>query len=211
MTTTKIKDSVYKAIDVIVEKRIEDLRLDKTIKANIIRCLDADSRKYKVSYGGGEIIAFAQSEESYLPNVEVYILIPEGNFNNKKWIVGRTSTLNSQTEQNVVVSALDNYGIVGNNIISVVNSSSPAFYLTAKPTYDANYLYSINNNIDSALTVNTNALEVYKQEAQGLLVSANFTAALGTKQQRQGSGDYGLIFNLRFKNYSNTYPTIADK
>lgn len=219
MATTKIKDSVYKAIDVIVEKRIEDLRLDKTIKANIIRCLDADQRKYKIGYAGGETVAYAQLEETYFPNTEVYVLVPEGNFNNKKQIVGRTSTLNSETEQSVVASALSNRGVVGNNLISKADdAAADSFALT---TYEkdnnfskyqcAKVLYSVMDNYNSPLIVDTNAFNIYKKEANGIMISADFSASLGADQKREASGDYGLILNLRFKNYANSYPTMQAK
>ena len=127
MTNTKIKNSVYEAIDVIVEKRIEDLCLDKTVKCNIIACLNSREGKYKVSYAGGEMIAYAKDGKTYLPNVEIYVTIPQGNFSNKKWIIDGIDF--TQSESNNLIekfsdeeATLDTIKQKINEIIDKLNS-----------------------------------------------------------------------------------------
>lgn len=129
MTNTKLKDSLYETIDVIVEKRIEDLHLDKTIICNIITCLNDNEGKYKVSYAGGEMIAYAKNGETYNSNIEVYVTIPQGNFSNRKWIVGTVYPIETKknyfsiTKFNDAEAALDPIKQKINEIIDIISNN----------------------------------------------------------------------------------------
>ncbi len=92
MASISWKDNLYEAFDVIVEKRIEDAHVDKTVVCNIAAYLNAAKHKYKVSYMGGEMIAYTKDKEIYPIGTEVYVLIPQGDFSNKKWIIGSTAS-----------------------------------------------------------------------------------------------------------------------
>jgi len=219
MANTNIKDSIYEAIDVIVGKRIEDLHLDKTIKCNIIACLDSATKKYKISYAGGETIAYAQSESVYFPNTEVYVTIPQGNFSNKKWIIGRTSEISSSIEQDISDSTLSQYSVLGNNVVSLATDQKVFTITSAAPNDNISdfqhtkILYNSNNNINNYLNIDVNAIEVYKHRAQGLLVGANFSTNLIASQpnKRNNSGDYGIIINIATKNSGEKYMNMTEK
>jgi hypothetical protein len=81
-----IKDNIYKTIDVIVDQRIEDLKLDKTVKGTIQQCVNSSLGEYKINYNGGIITAYTKPDDTtvYYKNMAVYINIPENDFSNKK-------------------------------------------------------------------------------------------------------------------------------
>lgn len=98
------------------------LRFDKTIQAEIYSIVDLDTGEYQVKYAGNVFSAFAQdTAKSFSIGDNVYVTVPEGDFDNKKIITGliRTSSL-SYSEINEINS-------------QVVESS---------PTFDNMYEYS---------------------------------------------------------------------
>lgn len=209
---TTIKDSVYKAIDVIVGKRIEDLHLDKTIEATVIKSVNLLDKKYELKYGSGVFYAYARQNEIYTPNSTVYVLVPENNFNKTKWIIGKANT-GSQTninESQSIATMTSGYSIIGKNILSYktdnttigLNSDMGSQYIIL---YDAKQ-----NNKANLINVNNEALKIYLQESQGFIFSAQFQSNL-SKRQITGREDFGLIFNLRLKNGKTSFPTLQDR
>lgn len=124
MANTNLKDSVYEAIDVIVQKRIEDSHLDKTVVCNIVAYINAAKHKYKVSYMGGEMIAYTKDKEIYPIGTEVYVIIPQGDFSNKKWIIGSTENNLNETyyikANNLLTTLADD--ATNNEIITKINN-----------------------------------------------------------------------------------------
>ena len=115
-------ESLLQAIDLLVDKRVGQLKFDKTIQAEIYSIVDLDTGEYQVKYAGNAFSAFAQdTTKSFSVGDNVYVTVPEGDFDNKKMITGliRTSSL-SYSEINEINS-------------QVVESS---------PTFDNMYEYS---------------------------------------------------------------------
>lgn len=72
------------------------LRFDKTIQAEIYSIVDLDTGEYQVKYAGNVFSAFAQdTTKSFSVGDNVYVTVPEGDFDNKKMITGviRSSSL----------------------------------------------------------------------------------------------------------------------
>ena len=216
---TQVKNNVYKAIEVIAEQRIDSLKLDKTIIGTIENKISNGNNQYRIKYNGGTLYAYAQDDSVYLPNTTVYVLVPENDFNNKKWIVGRVS--NTKVDQNidVVGHALNEYSIIGTNTVYVADEElADAFKLKSYSprqlgeTYqDANVLYDAKQPEISVLGINVSDLETYVRQSQAISFAADFRTSLTKEQQRNVSGDYGLIFNMRLKNKNTSYPTMQDK
>ena len=79
-----IQESIFKAIDSLVNDRLNKFAIDQTIVCNIVQCKNALNNEYIVNYQGGNMTAYAEDGTAYGKNTSVYVLVPEGNFNKKK-------------------------------------------------------------------------------------------------------------------------------
>ena len=115
-------ESLLQAIDLLVDKRMGQLRFDKTIQAEIYSIVDLDTGEYQVKYAGNVFSAFAQdTTKSFSVGDNVYVTVPEGDFDNKKMITG------------VIRSSSLSYSEINELNSQVVESS---------PTFDNMYGYS---------------------------------------------------------------------
>lgn len=208
-----IKDSVYKAIDVIVGKRIEDLHLDKTIEATVEKCLSLTNGKYRLKYGSGVFDAYANADEIYMPNTAVYVLVPENDFNKKKTIIGKANTgsqTNKQEEQSVA-SMYNGYSTIGQNIL-ISNGNENKFGLASysnQEKEDSIVLYDANvPNDENLIYINNEKLKTYLEEAKGFIFSGKFKTKFANQQTISSQGDYGLRFNLTLKNGKTSFPNM---
>ena len=84
MRMQSIEEIICQTIDIIVNRAIEKAKFDRTILAQIIKKIEPG--KYRVKYMDG--IFYAYSNNEYLEGSNVYVLIPEGDFNKEKIIIG---------------------------------------------------------------------------------------------------------------------------
>lgn len=76
----------------LVDHRLNQLRLDYTVEAEIMSVENADEGEYKVLYQSNIFSAFAGDEnKKYKVGDMVYMLVPQNNFNMKKIIIGKVS------------------------------------------------------------------------------------------------------------------------
>lgn len=205
-----IQDSILKAIDTIAQRRIDQLKLDKTITAVINSAVGVvNGRKvYKVEYEGGYFNATAQNEnDAYLPRMAVYVQIPEGNFSNEKFILGKASKLATDAQISVVSAIANNYGITGKNVIDNktkimgVRSYHDSSEGPNSINHKFNFLYQESSEDETnQIKVDSVALNLYKKNATAIMVRADFMTRLTDEQKRQAGGEYGLVFNLVFNN-----------
>ena len=210
---TTIKDSVYKAIDVIVGKRIEDLHLDKTIEATIEYCVDMASKKYRLRYGSGVFDAYAINDDVYTANTAVYVLIPENDFNKRKTIIGKANTgsqTNAQEEQSIA-TMYSGYGVIGQNILSSTENRFNLQSYMCLPSIKENaiLLYDANRkDKDNQVHIDNEKLKIYLEEAKGFIFSGKFKTNFNSTQSLSGNEDYGLIFNLALKNGTTSFENM---
>jgi hypothetical protein len=115
-------NTIFKALDVIINKRIEDLDLDKTVVATIEKPLyPARDGSHRVKYNTGVFTAYAPVGTVYAPNTTVYVLIPQGDFSKKKNILGTASSYYVGNTTQAVSSALNDYSIVGSNTLTLID------------------------------------------------------------------------------------------
>jgi len=84
-----ISDEIFKSIHLIVDRKLQELRLDRTVQVTVISQIEND--QYKVFFQGVEYDAFALTSDVFTSQQSVFMLIPENNFSNKKFILGLTS------------------------------------------------------------------------------------------------------------------------
>ena len=214
---SELQNSIFSAFDTIIEQHIEKLDLDKTVVASVERCENALKRKYRVQYKGGSMVAYAQTDETYAPNVSVYVSIPQNDFSQKKWILGKVSNLEGDRAITEVSAAIEDYQLVGENVISV-KKDGPEFPLWSyqmtseekdiKPEdlpdvkqFDVLSLYVRGQEDNNYLEVNNDKLKQYIEKSNALLLEACFRTDLDSYQRNKASSgaEYGLEFNLIFE------------
>ena len=220
--SSQLQETILKAIDAVVTQRNNDLKLDKTIIGTIKKNIGKRGTKplYQVEYSGGIIEAVAQSvEDMYSPHTGVYVLVPQGNFSNEKIIVGRTSAINTDRTASVVAAAVNNYSIVGANLLTTtektntpikdlkfgLHSFHPAFRDNIHGIeHRAQFIYQKNNE-NNKITFDDNRLNIYKEESTAIMIKADFLTNLDSIQKQQPNARYGLIFSFAFDNLNKSY------
>lgn len=191
-----IQDSILNAIDTLVNNRIDKIQADKTVVATIISCTNALTNEYKVSYNGGFLYAYAQEGDSYTQNASVYVLVPQGDFTQKKTIVGKTQNRDNDENISFVSSAINDYNLIGKNAVEDPKGVQPGKLNSYK---DKSYcLFYQRGQSGNYLNINIAELENDLKEAEAVLIEASFKTRLPKEHRISKTGEYGLEFVLAF-------------
>ena len=112
-------ENLFKAIDIITQERLTNLGYDKTIKATITDDSNADKGEYTVSDGSSDFIAY--SNVKYSVGTIVYVIIPQGDYDNTKLIVGKYTDENSTYNY---VSPSDDFLDITHNLVTNVSEDA---------------------------------------------------------------------------------------
>ena len=197
----QLQDAILDAIDTLVNHRIENLQADKTVTATIVQCTNSLTGEYKCSYNGGLLYAYAQEGVTYTQNQSVYILVPQGDFTQKKTIVSKTQAIEDDQNITFVSSALSNYNLIGKNPLSDNNKLYPVG-LNSYLKNDYELLYQRDMD-ETFLSIDTQELSNNLKEAEALLIEASFLTRLPKAHKLSNSGFYGLQFVLAFADRDN--------
>ena len=85
---TDYNEIICQAIDTIVQQRIAEIRFDETIICTIIENKEKNFGKYRVQYGSMTFDAYSENTK-YELNTSVYVLIPKGDYTQKKIIISK--------------------------------------------------------------------------------------------------------------------------
>lgn len=103
--SSQINTNIAEAIDVLITKRLGDLKLDTTIIAEIYSVINGEKGKYQVKYQSAIFEAYVEeNNKKFRVGQSVYVRIPQSDFSQKKIITGRadnnTNEIAQQTLQN---------------------------------------------------------------------------------------------------------------
>ena len=224
---SELQNSIFSAFDTIIGQRIESLELDKTVVASIERCEDATQGKYRVQYKGGSMIAYSQNDEAYSPHVSVYVSIPQNDFSQKKWILGKVSSLKGDRAVTEVSAAIEDYQLVGNNTVSVVGTETEFGLKSYQPAAkesdvsdmplipgvvqaDILPLY-IRGEAENKLDIDEAAFAQYIKNSCALLIEASFRTDLNSSQRSYANKGvvYGLEFSLVFEDGNGAIESLG--
>lgn len=86
-------ETLFDAVSVLIDKKIESVKFDETIKAVIVDDNRADDGIYTVSTGSVKFTAYS-TEVEYKNDDPVLVMIPQGNYDNQKIIIGKQADEN---------------------------------------------------------------------------------------------------------------------
>lgn len=222
------QQSVLDAIDTVVQRRINGLKLDKTVVAIIDKNVGSLNGYplYQVKYEGGTFVATARdSSESYMRNTAVYVMIPQSDFSKEKFIIGKASSMSANSAESASISAaINNYVKLGPNLIQSSDTFGLRSYHDPREEetdpnsllHRARYLYNVADSEGSSnnIQINQDTFKKYAENASNILFRADFRTLLNVVQQRSANGRYGLALTLTFTNpnagYGETQGEILD-
>lgn len=195
-------NQIIDAIQTIAQNEVAELKFDKTIRATIVEAVDASIGKYKVRYQNSSFFAYALDLKSYNKGANVYVVIPSSDFNKDPYIAGTVKKLGADFVD--VITLEDKMSVVGDNIIIFNQEIDNSIKLSSfKP--EEKTVYKSGGSYD--LSINQQALEMYKQDSEYLMIGAKFTTSI-PDNQKIGSGDYGIRVVCKY--WDSRYKSVDD-
>ena len=181
MANNKYSEELFGAIDTIIEKRLQSLNKDTTILCVIEENTDAEEGKYIVSNSGLRFDAYSD-KTTYSIGQRVWVLVPDGDYENTKMIMGQYISENSAnfTWVNPLASFVDMTGNLCDESIT-----KQEFALVANHPTEREIFYLDGDSIVSEGT-----------DLSGLSrigVTVDFRTAFNDKIY---AGSYGLILTI---------------
>ena len=200
---SELEQALLEAMDYLVNNRVENLDRDKTITATIVSCSNALTQEYQIQYNNGFLTAYAQEGASFKANELVYVLVPLGDFSQKKTIVGKASNVSDDTNITFVSSALNNYNSIGRNVIEDKGNNTP---IGLNSYYKNDYVLIYDRDLpdESLVSINQDEFKSYLKNASAIMIESTFQTRLPRAHRLTKTGIYGVQFVLAFQDTSST-------
>lgn len=174
------------AVDTIIKQRIEAIPYDSTYLCVIIDDKDRASGKYRVRKDQVEFDAYS-SVTTYSKNMNVYVQVPNGDWNEQKLIVSQK--VDAKTKPITYVSPFDSFVDITGNLIT--QTPSPSGLIANHPELESVTVWAYNCP-NSDAQQKEEGLELAGYSRLGL--KASFAAYLN--QFRTVVGSYGLRLRI---------------
>lgn len=191
-------ENLFRSIDEILKQRLNEIQFDKTVLCTIVSQDEDDKTKYWVTDGSLRFEAFSDSNnEEYANKSQVYVLVPEGNYEKRKIILGKYTDdkedkVYQQATENIQLKAFDDFV-----------SAYTLVELGLKSIKDlTNEYYS------SDLDLSFHGLGGFTQ--LGVKFSIDSFSIFQGKETSEYSGSYGLKFDFKNTNNEILYTTVLD-
>ena len=192
MSSVKYEQQILDAIETIAKKTVDSANYDKTIKAQIIERTNAAIGEYKVRYQDSVFYAYSNNIDiKYASGTLVYILIPGNDMRQEKSIIGAVEK--NEIEYADVFETEDYYSMVGGNACN----DDTEYNLCSYAGESSIILFDKNNDIN-LVNFDEQNFTNYLQNNDNFICGAYFKTNLDAQQRNKGN--YGIIFELRFKN-----------
>lgn len=215
-----LQDALLDAIDYMTTAKMDKLTLDKTIVATIVKSEDLIKNTYKIRYQGNDnLVARAQSGDTYKKGQQVYVLVPQNDLSNDKIILGGASVDNASSEAGFISSVMNDYTYSGENAFL---SSPRVFGLSSIHTKDkqdkkdSELVYGSAEFLEQAgdqtspYTINTRFGQSAKN-SEKIMLKAEFRTSLPSWHRMPNcGGEYGLKIVLSFNTNDVYYYVLGE-
>lgn len=215
-----LQDALLDAIDYMTTVKMDKLTLDKTIVATIVKSEDLIKNTYKIRYQGNDnLVARAQSGDTYKKGQQVYVLVPQNDLSNEKIILGGASVDNASSEAGFISSVMNDYTYSGENAFL---SSPRVFGLSSIRTEnkqdkkDSELVYGSAEFLEQAgdqispYIINTRFGQSAKN-SEKIMLKAEFRTSLPSWHRMPNcGGEYGLKVVLSFNTNDVDYYYVLD-
>lgn len=162
-------ENIMQAMDTIIQERLNKLSFDRTITSKVISRDEKDDNLYWVSTETMKFQARASGDQKYSRDEEVYVLIPEGNYNNEKVITGsRINNIEKAYNKLRYMSTKTNF--VEHNILDLsgdieINTNENSINNAIEVDYGTNKPFKYNLPIEQlGVSFKLDTLNLFKQE-----------------------------------------------
>ena len=181
----QIQQSIYEAIDVVVEKKNSKLQFDRTIDCVITEVVNLTTGEYKVRYLDSIFSAFDLNNKNFKVGKLVQVLVPQNDMSQRKTILGAKDSKTTSTTDII----LDNERV---NLVGIpfneIYSDKQANYLIQtegniygsnqqeanKPFKSIFYPTDENGNKILPSNINCSAFKSYAKDQTHFLLSGEF-------------------------------------
>lgn len=191
----KYSEELFGAIDEILRKRLEGLSKDSTILCSIEDNSEAENGKYIVLNNALRFAAYSENID-YPVGQNVWVLVPDGDYNNTKIIIGKY--VSEDTAAFNWVDPFKDFADMTGNLAASFKDIGEG--LTAN---DPNIIEKSFGAIVNEMEINTNGFKGLNRIA----ISADF-ATYFSSDNPPISGDYGLRVDLITDRVSDNRQTI---
>lgn len=186
-----ISEQIFQAIDVIADEKLSKLKYDKTIQCVVHSIVNLDGGEYKVRYQGNVFSAFTEDlKKVYKVKDTIYVNVPEGDFSNKKIIVGLVTEqslsysqlTNMQNSIKEISPTLDNYYNYDKTLVHGVVAGAP-------PNSPYSYEYIYEGPAQYSHDQFHGAFQQYSSQYELIRIKASFLTQFHSEMD---SGNYGI-------------------
>ena len=186
-----LSEKLLESMELISNAAIEKTSKDLTVECSIESIVDSKNGIYNVKYLSNTLSVTASNPNlKYSVDDKVYILIPEGNMNNPKFIIGLVSSQNGESHVDEDYQT-DYIQITDNLFTSLSEGIELCSYKTE--TIDLNNPLDPNIFPSNFTDMISNYLNNYNAFALSMFIKTNLPL-----EQQKAMGDYGLQFMLPF-------------
>lgn len=178
------------SVEIIAKSILEGITFDQTIKCVIVDAANAEKGEYRVSNGSATFLAY--STEKYLKNTNVYVLIPQGDYNNKKLIIGKITAENENIPYNYVKPFDTFFGIINEKFSNSLSEGLVANYLGKELKTENNITYRDLDKVEEK--IGELAIGSFTNDFTRFGIKANFKSLLEGFDCVEG--DYGLRIEI---------------
>ena len=194
MSDNSTNNQILNAIEILVNSSNSNLKFDKTIETEIINIADAAIGEYRVRYQATSFIVYEESSDIKPRQLgeHVYVLVPEGDFNKKKVIMGKAirksnnDLIDYKEEKNLIEetgrSVESTYNINVTDELGLKKAEG-----TKATTVSRNIFTWVVSDYDLEF-------QKYYQNAEAIIFSADFRTNISSNSIIGTNFDYGLEF-----------------
>ena len=194
-TDTEVQKSILDAMRLVVTGEIADnINAPVVVKGEVLEILDESNHQYKILYNNNtydDVYAIANTQ--YSISTIVYVLIPEGDYSDKKWILG---SVQPDADSFVTESKYDIYTTISPNLLDQIEGYyDDSHKIEEKKWHEEIHLKSwmdeeIPLNIKTGYQNFAKTFKDYLVNYKTFVFSALIKTDIDINYQKQG--DYGL-------------------
>ena len=214
MNNNSISESLLQAISTMIGEGKQTV-----IECTIVSCDDPVIGEYTVNYQANEFKVYgnANSENTFTPGTNVYVIVPDGDFYKTKYILGVASP-GQESEESENPSNAEKYVYISNNFFNVTNeqfklqSYYPGEALTPLPGQEQ--VVSLTNNLLPTSLEGYTGLEELKYYLQDGYKTFHLNYSAKTEldyDQTYSEGQYGIRLTIPFVSGSKVYEIKSNK
>ena len=228
-------ETLLQAVEILINKKIEEVKFDETINATVVDDSKADNGEYIVETEGAKFTAYS-TEVKYKVNDSVLVTIPQGNYENQKIIVGKR--VNNLDTPLVYQSPLEKIVNLTTNLIEGAPShienneivQEPELALWANDNSATRFLWDVDDrefqptgktpwwswSIPTATSNNNEEADIWNSKIYGyqnytrIGLQAQFSTWLGQYLTTKGNYGLALVVTFAFENQSFKKTLILD-